>query len=71
MTNLGLNSNPNKIWVIILNFVVILLSQLVFELLASSGTGKFPSQFELYVIVLSALGSTLIFFGINRVRNKE
>ena len=69
--NLGINYNGNKWQYIIINFLVIFLAQMVFELYDLLALNKFPSLFQVYKAVVQALIATIAFYGINRQTHKE
>ena len=68
---LGLNSNGNSWKYAIANFIITFFSELV--LLAYGKallTGVFPTDFDVYFMALTALATTIIFYGVNKATKK-
>jgi len=65
-------SNLTKILDIIGNFVIMFFAQLIFLADGQAQvTGRFPETFEIYLMALTALATTLVFFGINQARKPQ
>jgi len=62
-------SNLTAILDIIGNFFIMFFAQLIFLAYGQATvTGRFPEPFEIYLMALTALATTLVFFGINQAR---
>jgi len=62
----------SKIIDIIGNFFIMFFAQLIFLAYGQAQlTGRFPETFEIYLMALTAMATTLVFFGINQVRKPQ
>lgn len=58
-----------KLLDIVGNFFIMFFAQLIFLAYGQAQiTGRFPETFEIYLMALTAMATTLIFFGINQAR---
>ena len=67
----GTSRNGNNIKLVIANFFIVFLAQLVYTAYELLSTETFPTTFEVYKAVIVALVATLGFYGINKITHKE
>ena len=69
--NLGVNVDGNTWKLALINFGLFFAAQLVYGLIELLPLGVFPSPWQLYKMGIISLGTTLGFYGINKVTHKK
>jgi len=68
---LGINTNGANWKTAVANFLVILGSQVVFQLVQTVPQNQLPTPVQVFWAVVNAAAATFAFYGINKLTTKE